>query len=90
MIYSMAKDKKDLSNILVNAIKAKRAIEAVNGKVKPLSAEASLLVSGRAAELEGDELVIHVYRGLGGLVDEQRATQNRKNERKMAAAKAAR
>ena len=78
------------SSSLVNGVKAVRAFKAVFGGAKGGSAEITLVNRLRAEnpELEGEELVIEIYKGLGGLVDLARAKKNRENEVKEKKAKA--
>lgn len=77
------------SSAMVNEIKAKRAFDAVFGKAKPQTAE-TVLAGKLRGQFEEEELVLEVYKGLGGLVDESKAKVNRANEKKAAKARASR
>ncbi len=63
----------------VNGVKALRAYKAVYGGAKGGSAEITLAGKLRG-EYEGQELVIEVYKGLGGLLNVAKAKINRANE----------
>lgn len=75
---------------LVNETKAKRAFSAVFGGAKPQSNEVILAGKLRGQGFEGEELVVEIYKGLGGLVDSERAAINRVNEKKSAKVRASR
>ncbi len=76
-----------VSASLVNKTKAERAVTAANGRPKPQTNEAALAMKFKADGLKGEDLVLAIYKGLGGLVDAKRATQNRENEKKAAKAR---
>lgn len=75
-----------VSASLVNKTKAERAVTAANGRPKPQTNEAALAMKFKA-ELKGEDLVLAIYKGLGGLVDAKRASTNRGNEAKAAKAR---
>lgn len=89
----MAKEKAekavDLFGSLVNSSKLERAKKAVDGGAKPGSAELTLKVL-LSKDFQGDELVVEIYKGLGGLVNAAKAAKNRENEKKDAARKRSR
>jgi hypothetical protein len=80
-----AKDKpsEDLDS-LVNSQKIARAVKAVNYPhlIKRFSAEEKLAGEARAKGLSHDAQIVYIYKGLGGLVDKDRALINRANEAK--------
>lgn len=86
----MTKEKKEVSEvvedvslgILVSSEKTERATKAVLGKGKPGSVEVTLAARLRGAnpKMSQNELIIEVYKGMGGLVDLARAQKNRVNE----------
>jgi len=78
------------SSSMVNGVKALRAYKAVFGGAKAQSAEITLASKLRGEGLKGEELILEVYKGLGGLVDKARAKINRKNEEKARIEKASR
>jgi len=78
----------DVSKDMVNIVKAERAYRAVFGGAKGGSNELVLV-----QKLSGDfrdkaELCVEVYKGLGGLLNAQKAQVNRANEKKDKARKA--
>lgn len=75
---------------MVNAVKAKRARMAAEGRAKPNSTEMVLASRLRSEGLSGDALVVEIYKGLGGLMDEKKAAVNRRNEAKEKERKASR
>lgn len=72
------------SSLMVNEVKAKRAFKAVFGGAKPQTAEvvAALELKAKNPDLKGEELVMEVYKALGGLVNKEKAATNRANEKK--------
>ncbi len=72
------------SSAMVNGVKARRAFKAVFGGAKPQTNEITLASQLRTEnpDLKGEELVMEVYKGLGGLVDVNKAKKNRENEKK--------
>lgn len=77
------------SSAMVNIVKAQRAFKAVYGGAKGGSAEITLAGKLRG-EYEGEELVMEVYKGLGGLMSVAKAKINRANEEKDKKKKASR
>lgn len=77
------------SSAMVNGVKTLRAFKAVYGGAKGGSAEI-VLVGKLRGEYEGEELVIEVYKGLGGLMNVKKAKINRINEEKDKKKKASR
>ena len=77
------------SSEMVNGVKAMRAYKAVYGGAKGGSAEV-LLAGQLRGKFEGEELVIEVYKGLGGLMNKAKAKVNRENEAKDKKKKASR
>lgn len=70
------------SSAMVNDVKANRAFKAVFGGAKAQSAEVALATQLRSPDLKGEELVVEVYKGLGGLLNVSKAKKNRENEKK--------
>jgi hypothetical protein len=73
-----------------NEIKAHRAFSAVYGKAKADSAEQRLASELRIErpDLKGEDLVIEIYKGLGGLLNVQQAKINREVDKRNRAARA--
>ncbi len=93
----MAKEPKVISKFedidsseMVNIVKANRAFKGVFGGAKSNSAEINLANKLRGEGYEGEELVLEVYKGLGGLLNKAKAKVNRENEKKEKAKKASR
>lgn len=70
------------SSAFVNIVKAERAYKAVFGGAKSASAEvvAAQKLAGEYSDKE--ELVVEVYKALGGLLNAEKAKVNRANEAK--------
>jgi len=80
----MAKEKQNYFALMVNGEKAERAKKAVEGKGKPGSVEVVLKakIQNENPDIQGDELVFEIYKGMAGLVNQAKAMVNRKNEAK--------
>ena len=72
----------EVSADMVNGVKAQRAYNAVHGKGKGGSAEVVLVQKLAGDFPDKGELVREVYKGLGGLLNVQKAKKNRENEAK--------
>ena len=67
---------------LANTIKVEQSIAAVTGIGKSDSKDKELAAEARAQGLYGNDAVIFVYKGRGGLVDVEKAAANRAAEAK--------
>jgi hypothetical protein len=74
-------------NAMVDGAKAERARNAVVGKGKG-DVEKQLAQRGQAEGKTGDALVVYIYEGLGGRMDDVQAAHNRSQEKIAALQKA--
>jgi hypothetical protein len=75
------------TSLMVNEVKSHRAFKAVFGGAKSGSAELVIASKLRAEGFSGDELFVETYKALGGLMNKEKATVNRENEKKQKAKK---
>ena len=75
---------------MVNGVKAQRAYNAVIGKAKGGTVEVALVQRLASDFPDREDLMVEVYKGLGGLLNAEKAKVNRANEEKDRKRKASR